>query len=204
MENNKGRNSTTTRRLIQDYYDDEIEFVDIISVFWRQRWFIGIVTGCCFAIAVIYVFASTPLYEITAQVSPGITDFDKDGNSVRSLSPSDIVAWFSEETYSELFEKEKTKRPPKITARIIQNTNSVKITCFAENPLEGEEAIKKTVDSFASDNGTYFKRELIVGKANLYQEIREKEQYIKSLMLDKNRLSSIEKININSKIPASA
>jgi len=81
---------------------DEIDLVELVSILWRRRWHMAAVFVIIVGLAVAYCFIATPKYEITAQLSPGITVFGGKGNSVRAWSPKDLQNWFSQKGYLEV------------------------------------------------------------------------------------------------------
>jgi len=188
-----------TPELPHDYYEDEIDLVDIFSVLWRQRWFIAGVTMFFVALAVIYVFVKTPLYQVTAQISPGITGYDRSGNALYKNSPDDIIAWFSEKIYAESL-GENEEDLPEINAKAVSKTDSVKIDYYCKDPTEGNSTLSTIIDSLAEDGAKSFKRELNVQKNILEQKIHEKTKTINILMLDQDRIKSIDQIKINNQI----
>lgn len=183
----------------QHYNEDEINLVDILNVLWRQRWFITGVTFIFVISATVYVFMKTPLYEITAQIVPGITDFDENQNAVRNVSSNDIIAWFSEEAYADLFDKS-TERLPKIKAKSVPKTESVKITYFHKSPSEGIDILNKTVKALINGEANDFTRELNVRKKMLNQRIIEETQTIERLTVNRNRLKFVDKLKIDNEI----
>lgn len=50
--------------------EDEIDLVELIEGFWRQRLLIALTTVIVTAIAVVYAFIATPIYEVKAFVQP--------------------------------------------------------------------------------------------------------------------------------------
>ena len=80
--------------------DDEIDLVELLAILWRRRWLMAGVFVIIVGLAVAYCFVATPKYEISAQVSPGITGFDDRGNSFHAWSPKDIQNWFAQNVAS--------------------------------------------------------------------------------------------------------
>ena len=180
-------------------YDDEIDLVDIFKVLWIQRFFIAGLTVLMGLLMGVYVFVRTPLYEITAQISPGITGLDKDGETAKKFLPNDIVAWFSGEGYAELFKN--TSEPiPAIKANIVSNSNSVKITYFHEKPAEGVSELSNILNKLKDGETNYYYQELSLGKASLERRISEKEQEIKSLKIEQDVLKKIDHYKLTQKI----
>jgi hypothetical protein len=185
-------------------YDEEIDFVDIVKVMWNQRWFITGLTMLIVALSVLYILIKTPLYEISAQISPGITDFDKDGNTIRSIVPNDIVVWFTEKGYANLFYENWPGGLPALMAKQISDSSSVRISYYCEKPDEGIKTISMILDDLTNGDNNYFKRELNVGKAILEQNIKGIEQTNKSLVNEKNKLRKIDWVRINNQIESTS
>ena len=199
MSENQEQHSPATPEMPHDYYENEIDLVDIFSVLWNQRWFITGVTLLFLVLALVYVFVKTPLYEISAQIVPGITDLDQNGNSVRNVSSNDIIAWFSEEAYADLFD-ESNERLPKVKAISIPKTDSVKLTYFHKNPSEGINILKKIVNALIHGEANDFNRELSIRKNILNQNIIEENQHIDMLAVDQNRIKFVDKLKIDNEI----
>ena len=70
--------SENEKEQLYKIYNDEITLINIFSVLWNQRWFIIGFTLVIMVFGSIYGFIKTPLYEITARISPGITGFPGD------------------------------------------------------------------------------------------------------------------------------
>ncbi len=199
MIENAVKKSPARHEPMHDHYDDEINLVDIFSVLWKQRWFIAIITLFFVALAVIYIFLKTPLYEIKTQISPGITNYDKNGDAIRKLSSDDIVAWFSEEMYCPLI-TEKANKCPEIVAKTISKTDSVTVSYYGKDPIQTKNDLNYILNILTNDGAQSFKRELNVGKDSLEHEIDEAKQSINRLLIEQDRLKSVERIKINNKI----
>jgi LPS O-antigen subunit length determinant protein (WzzB/FepE family) len=186
--------------LQHQYHDDEIDLVDIVKIVWSQRWFIAGLTLLIVALATVYVFFKAPLYEVTAQISPGISDFDKNGNAIRKLSPNDVVAWFSEIGFAAAIEGDQLEVVPKIKAKVISKSNNVKISYYSRDPKKGTNMLSLILKNLNDGRADYFNRELIVGRATIEQRIREIEQKNKSLILEQSILQKVDKIRLTSQI----
>ena len=199
MVENLEKITPPSNTLMHDHYDDEIDLTDILNVLWKQRWFIVIVTLSFVTFAIVYVFVKTPLYEIKARISPGITDYDKNGNSIRKVSPNDITAWFSEKLYCSIITEEKNKCP-EIDAKLISKTDSVTVSYYSNDPIQAKNTLNNILNILTSGGAQSFKRELIVGKKSLEYQIHEAKQSIKQLLIEQDWLKKFEKIKINNKI----
>jgi len=184
------------------YYGNEIDIIDIVKVLWNQRWFILIFTLLFTGLTAGYILVRSPLYEISAQISPGITDFDRNGNAIRKLSPENIVAWFTERGYAESLGVNEFGTLPEIEARIISKSNNVNVSYYSEDLQIGIATLDLILKNLNDGRADYFKRELNVGRATLDQKIREIEQANKSLALEKNILQKIDKVRITNQIDA--
>ncbi len=80
-------------------HEDEINLADILNVLWRRKWIMLWVTALVVGLALIYCYIATPKYRIIAQVAPGITGYDQNGNPVSAVSVADIQTWFQNESY---------------------------------------------------------------------------------------------------------
>lgn len=199
MDDNQNKKPDLTPAPQYQYDDDEIDLVDIVKVLWIQRWFIAVLTVLICGIMTVYVFVRTPLYEISAQISPGITGLDKDGEAVKNILPNDIVAWFSGEGYAELFENSSGPLPS-IKANIVSNSNSVKIIYFHEKPAEGVLELNNILNKLKDGKTSYFFQELKLGKASLEKRINDIEQEIKSLKIEQEVLNKIDHFKLTQKI----
>jgi len=199
MNENQQPQQIETNEVLHECYQDGFNIVDILSPLWEQRWFIAGITVLFAAAAFIYLFIRTPLYEISAQIAPGITDFDEDGEAVRKLTPNDIVAWFSEEAYVDLVD-DSVDDPPEIKAKIIPRTNSVRLVFFYKNPAEGEKFLSNILHGIIQSKEKFSNRELNLRKSILEQKINAEKQEINMLLLDQKRINSVDRLKINNEI----
>jgi len=182
-----------------DIHYDEINLVDIFGVIWKQRWLILCFIMLFVSIAFLYVLLKPPLYEITAQVSPGITNFDKNGSAYRNFSSNNIAAWFSEKAYYNIFPEDK-EDILEIEARLIPKTDIVNIVYYSKDPKEGKVVIGKILNEIQNGGKTYFKKALNVGKKDIELVIDERSQEINEIMVEKDKLKNIEKEKIGNAI----
>jgi len=193
------KQSPSTQPPPQPYYEDEIDLVDIFNVLWRQRYFIFLCTVFFVIIAICYVYIKTPLYEISAQITPKIRGYSNTGEPVTKLSSHDIAAWFSEGVYRELFDND-DRELPVFEARVISKTKSVQVFSFTEEPSEGEKNLDHILNKIFKGNVSFFSTYSNIEKIDMKEIIHKKENTIKALSLQQKRISTIDKIKLNSQI----
>jgi len=54
------------------YEEDEIDLKELLLTIWKHRWFVVIFTFVVTLAAAIYAFTRTPIYEVKANIAPGI------------------------------------------------------------------------------------------------------------------------------------
>jgi len=206
MNEKQKRQPTVTQEYMYEHYQDEINLVDLFGVLWKQRLLVVVITLLFVTLAVFYIFIEPPDYEITAQIAPGITDFEDNGNVIRNVTSSEIIAWFEEEAYTGLFD-DKIKRLPEIKAKGITRTNNVKLIYYHESPSEGVNILNRIIHGLINGEANDFNKELNVRKTILKQKISTENQGISLFMIDKKRINSVDKekiengiINTNNKI----
>jgi len=183
----------------QEYGEDEIDILALLNVLWEQRFFITAITLIFVFLGIIYSFIRTPLFEINAQISPGITDFDKNGNAVRNLTRNDIISWFSEKAYYEVFGDERTQCP-KIIAQKVPNSNLINIKYYCKMPEKGMEVIRMTLSSLEDGGAKHLKTELKVARIGIKQKIHAEEQTIEKLNIERDLIHNIERVKIDNEI----
>lgn len=110
-------------------HEDEIDLVELVSILWRRRWLMLGVVVFFVGLAIAYCFTLPIRYEISAQISPGITGYDDKGNPVSAWSPIDIQNWYTQKGYMEsLIEKYGDDvASPKVRANSNRGSNLVNI-----------------------------------------------------------------------------
>ena len=144
-------NHLSPHPLPKNHNEDEIDLADCLNVVWRYRWIIVLTTTFCVIMAFVYIHQKTPLYRITAQLSPKIIGSDIDGKPYTNLSAYDIVAWFTGGAYQELTIVD-VKRPPVINAKVISKSKIVKIFSVVGNRDEGLKYFKELMESILHGN----------------------------------------------------
>jgi LPS O-antigen subunit length determinant protein (WzzB/FepE family) len=199
MKASQEQQLTNAQELRQTRYDQGFDLVDILNMLWRQRWFIVVLTLVIVALVTIYVMIKPPLYRITAQIVPGITVIDNNGNVIRNVSTDDIIAWFMEKAYADVFKRD-IKKLPIINAHAIHRTDSVRITYFHKDPIEGKTILNKVLNALIEGETNVFNRELNVRKNIINQKIIEENQAIEMLMVDQSRIQFVDKLKIDNEI----
>mgnify|MGYP005842812031 CR=1 FL=1 len=124
-----------------------MDLLVLLDILWKQRLLILVCTILSLAAAFVYVFAATPIYEVTMQIRPGITSYDKDGNPVRSWKVSDIMSWIDEGLYRPfLISAVKDEAVlPRIEAASKGSQELISLSLKTSNPKLGESILDKLV-----------------------------------------------------------
>jgi capsular polysaccharide biosynthesis protein len=65
-----------------EYYEDEIELIDILRVIWKWKYLILIGTALCGSLAGIISFSMPKIYKIDMTLQPGVVSIDQKGHQV--------------------------------------------------------------------------------------------------------------------------
>ena len=169
--------------------DDEIDLVDLVSVLWLRRWIMVGIVVVIVGLAVAYCFIATPKYEITAQLSPGITGLDDKGNSVRAWSPKDLQNWFSQKGYLEVLlgSLGEDVGPPELEASNIRQSNVVNVSFDWPDPEQGKQMLQSVID-FLIQRGGESIQQLIGNRRAIKQQIFQLEKDKEHISIERERL----------------
>lgn len=167
-------------------YDDEIDLFQLFEALWRQKVLIAGITLLCLAGASAYLLLATPLYEVSAQVRPGVTAFEE-GKPVYGWPVADIQSWVKDEHYRPYLVESwgGDKGLPAVTARSGRNGKFVTLSLKAADPEHGKKALQGVLHGwiqYYTDNGA---------DAQIQFTARNFEKQISDL---KDRLRSIREI----------
>jgi len=103
--------------------DGVFSLASLLGVVWRRRWLVLGATAAGLAAALLYLVVTKPLYQASATVRPGITNYTAAWQPERGWQLKDIVRWYSRGMYGSGV-KEKLGLParsyrPDITADFI-------------------------------------------------------------------------------------
>lgn len=169
--------------------DDEIDLVELVAILYRRRWLMAGVFVFIIGLAVAYCFIATPKYEITAQISPGITGYDEAGQPVKAWSAKDIQNWFNRSGYLEILEPvfRNSGERLEIEASNTRESDVVNLSFDWPDKNQGKELIQKSIDFLAQRgirsiqhlNGS---RQAFLNK--IFQYGKDKEQ----ILIERDRL----------------
>ncbi|MBK9305312.1 MAG: hypothetical protein IPM94_15980 [bacterium] len=71
----------------------------LLGVLWRRRWLVLGATAAGLAAALLYLVVTKPLYQASATVRPGITNYTAAWQPERGWQLKDIVRWYSRGMY---------------------------------------------------------------------------------------------------------
>ena len=172
--------------------EDEIDLADILAVFWRHRLLIVVVTLSVIAAGAVYCFTSTPLYEINAQVRPGVTSYTSNYKEKRSLTPGAIKYWFSKKAYASYLNniaEEKHRRTiPTIRATTNRNSRIINLLLYWPDHKEGKILLEKALEAFSYTFKKNLKGEIAIGKNRLQQKIGQLKLQLQKIENNKNEL----------------
>jgi len=171
----KNRHSTqTTNQLYptDEFCDDEIDLARLFALLWHRRIIIvGIVLLCTF-LASVYCLIATPLFEINAQVQPGITGYDSKGDEIRGITPEAIKFWFSKKGYASI-ENNDTDSSHSLGIKAVSKRNSkiVDITFYWPDKRQGIAILQKVLQAFSDTLGQNMHKEIEINRKKLEEKI---------------------------------
>ncbi len=71
----------------------------LLGVVWHRRWLVLVVTAAGLAVALLYLVITRPLYQASATVRPGITNYTAAWQPERGWQLKDLVRWYSRGMY---------------------------------------------------------------------------------------------------------
>lgn len=169
--------------------DDEIDLVELVAILWRRRWLMVGVFAVIVGLAIAYCFIATPKYEITAQLSPGITGLDDKGNPVHAWSPKDLENWFSQEGYLEaiLGVLGEDVGLPELKASNIRQSNVVNVSFYWPDAKQGKQLLESVID-FLTQRGNKSIQQLIGNRRAIQDRIFQLEKDKELIPIERGRL----------------
>jgi len=173
------------------YYEDEIDLADLAGVLWRRRWLMLGIIICFVCTAVAYCFITTPLYEIFAQLRPGITGFDDKGNPVRDWTPKDIESWFAQGGYSESLSGQMGDNASVPVIKAVSNRQAkvVTVSLYWPDRKQGRQILASAIDALTSTGGSSgIQEQLAVSRRQIEQAIHKTESELEHIPIERSRL----------------
>lgn len=163
-------------------YDDEIDLFELFIALWRQKFLIAGVTLACVAAAVVYLLTATPLYEVNAQIRPGITAYD-DEKPVYGWSVEDIQAWIKDGYYQPyaLAAWDRPGAPPKVTSRGSRNGQFVTLSLRTANIEDGKRLLQEILEHWVRDYAGGTDTRIQATARGFQQEISRLQDQVKSI-----------------------
>jgi uncharacterized protein involved in exopolysaccharide biosynthesis len=172
------------------YYEDEIDLAELVGVLWRRRWFMLGVIIFFVGLTVAYCFITTPRYEITAQLRPGVTGFNKNGNPIRDWTPKDIESWFARKVYLETVAGllENNTSIPIIEAGSNRQAKAVTVSMYWPDRAQGKQILDSAIDVLASTGSEGIQQRLAVSRRQIEEEIHKTESELEHIPIERGRL----------------
>jgi len=157
----------------QKSYDDEIDLIQLFGLLRRNKLRILGVMVFVILIAIFYCLLATRLYEIDAQVRPGVTGYDTQGGEIRSLKPQTIKFWFVRKAYASKIAKilPDTSQNLNIKATTNKKSDAVDITFYWKDGNKGIHILSKLLEIFSEDLNKNLQQELEVHRKKLAEQI---------------------------------
>ena len=165
---------------ISDLSEDEIDLADILAIFWRHRVLMAIIVCLMVAAGIIYCLLATPLYEISAQIRPGITGYTDTNQEKHSITPEAIKFWFNKKGYLSFIKetvpsKIKDISSFKINAFTKKDSQIVNLSLYWPDANNGCKLLQGCMDIFSSVLSKSLKKEIEITRKLLQQKISDLE-----------------------------
>lgn len=172
------------------YYEDEIDLAELAGVLWRRKWFMLAVIIFFVGLAIAYCFIATPRYEITAQLRPGVTGFNKNGNPVRDWTPRDIEAWFARKGYLDTVAGllGDNASIPIIKAGSSRQAKVVTVSLYWPDSAQGKQILGSAIDVLTSTGSESIQQRLAVSHRQIEEEIHGTESELEHIPIERGRL----------------
>ena len=171
-------------------YEDEISLVDILNVLWRRKWIVVCVAALIVGLALLYCYLATPEYRVTAQLAPGITGFNENGDPVNAISTADIQTWFEKEIYLEFLLPSSVDKKvvPKINAGTGRGSTMVSLYFDSPDPGAGKQLLKSVIDFLRVDGSELGSKHIVFSRKALEEQISTAEHALKLVSVEKLRI----------------
>jgi hypothetical protein len=154
--------------------EEKIDFMAALKAVWKRKWMVMAVIALSIIGALAYLWKATPLYQVTMQLKPGITDYDRD-TPKRGWKNNDLQNWI-EKWLAPSFLSQVRKRgekPLRIRAQAARNAQTVSVSLLTPNPERGK-ALLEDFFSFMTDpeNEQYLDTEIVLARSEMDNEIK--------------------------------
>jgi hypothetical protein len=170
--------------------DDEIDLTSILQILWRRKLLILIVFALVLATAGLFIYTSTPKYRIMAQIAPGITGYDHEGNPQRDISKGDIQTWFREKSYLTvpLTTTHKSDNFPEFSTVADNDSKVLTIEFNWPQPEKGVAILEIIIRHLRKNNPTLGVESVIVSRSVIEEKKKIVEQNINRIVFEESRL----------------
>jgi capsular polysaccharide biosynthesis protein len=183
-----------------EYYQDEIELIDILRVIWIWKYLIISGTVLCGIIAAIISLNMNNIYTINMVLRPGILGVGEEGRNLYIDTPHNIIALIDTGTFNKdilnYLNEIKMKNIPKqlgLKVTMPQNSDTIKVEYKTEDIKQGMiilSHLSKLLSEKYSHMVKYFKKQYDV-KLDI---LKNKKEYIKAaIKFSKRNMKNIEK-----------
>ena len=183
-----------------EYFEDEIELIDILRVIWKWKYLIIAGTVAFGLIATIISFNMTKIYSIDMVLRPGILNFGEQGKNIYIDSPDNIKALIDSGTfnndilnYLNEIKMENIPKKLKIKITIPKNSDTIKVEYETDDIKQGmviQNRLSKLILDTYSTKVKYFKNEYDMKLNSLKSEVESIKKTIPSY---KRNVKNIEK-----------
>jgi len=173
------------------YPDDEIDLSDLFGVLWRRKMIIILTTICITALALIFCLISTKKYLISAQITPGVTNYNNKGDPIRLMTTNDLKGWFDKEAYLAVLKgimNEEELRRVKIDASAPQGSNVASLEFYWPDKKNGEKILSTVIASLGSISSARLEKTLGLSRSTIDQAIKIRRNNLKHLEIEEQRL----------------
>ncbi len=190
MENKNGplmrKDLNNTLNGVYLHDEEEIDLADLIAVLWRHRILIVSISIFCTVVGIIYCLVSTPLYEISSQIRPGITGYDEQDHPIRSLTPQAIKFWFSKKGYNRYIDENiaqinKERFPISIKANVEKESEFVSLSMYYPKKQTGQKILANILINYHQELRKSLHNELNLTINKLNEKIHKLELDLEEL-----------------------
>ena len=186
------------------YQEDEINLIDYLSVLYKWKWMIILVTFVCMVAAGALSFMMPKIHEISMSIEPGVIEIKENGDPIYLDSTANIKAKIENRTYNSRILKKldidprETQLNFKVTNP--KNTNIIKISSeWEQNKIAtGTKVLKQLVGELSYD----YDKIIQAKKEDIEKQIETKQNEITKIEtqrkdLDKQILLKLSDIQGN-------
>jgi len=128
----------------EEHYEDEIELMDVLNVFWKRKWLIIIPTLICLVLAAVFSLILPKVWGVDSIIEPSKFTTRTEGGQFQEVlvsDPKELASKINNNAYDSLIAAELNidiRKFPEIKAQNLRDTNLVLISTKSQEIKQAE------------------------------------------------------------------